>query len=106
VLSPPKTHSATGDFALATVVAEVSLLPANIRIAAGRKPVALAVGFLDPPPPVSTRNQVRIPALIDISRYVLTHVGFVRNHKSTEAALVEYGMKLENRLPQMSPGFR
>ena len=59
VLSPPKTHSATGDFALATVVAEVSLLPANIRIAAGRKPVALAVGFLDPPPPASTRNQVR-----------------------------------------------
>jgi hypothetical protein len=81
VLSPPKTHSATGDFALATVLAEVSLLPANIRIAAGRKPVALAVGFLDPPPPVSARNQVRSPALIRIPRCALSHVACVRKRK-------------------------
>jgi hypothetical protein len=59
VLSPPKTHSATGDFASAAVVAEVSLRPANVRIGAGRRPVALAVGFLDPPPPPSARTQLR-----------------------------------------------
>eukprot|EP00854_Cymbomonas_tetramitiformis_P007008 gene7008-8357_t len=48
VLSPPRVPSRTQDFVPATVMTEVSLLPAKLRIATGRRPVALAVGFIDP----------------------------------------------------------
>ncbi|XP_047048597.1 uncharacterized protein LOC124653579 [Lolium rigidum] len=46
---PPAHHTATtlDDFREARVMAEISLLPANVRVASGRRPVAMAVGTVD-----------------------------------------------------------
>eukprot|EP00240_Pyramimonas_obovata_P007282 CAMPEP_0118942264 /NCGR_PEP_ID=MMETSP1169-20130426/35822_1 /TAXON_ID=36882 /ORGANISM="Pyramimonas obovata, Strain CCMP722" /LENGTH=153 /DNA_ID=CAMNT_0006887253 /DNA_START=222 /DNA_END=680 /DNA_ORIENTATION=+ len=68
VLSPPATHHSggnKGEYAPAEVVAEVSLMPSRVRIATGRRPVALAVGFLDPPP--KQRKQLRKQVVVAVT---------------------------------------
>eukprot|EP00238_Polyblepharides_amylifera_P006621 CAMPEP_0196591354 /NCGR_PEP_ID=MMETSP1081-20130531/69302_1 /TAXON_ID=36882 /ORGANISM="Pyramimonas amylifera, Strain CCMP720" /LENGTH=702 /DNA_ID=CAMNT_0041914685 /DNA_START=132 /DNA_END=2240 /DNA_ORIENTATION=+ len=65
VISPPTGHSRGGDFAPTEVLAEVSLLPARVRVSAGRRPVALSVGFLDPHKPPALRKQVVVVVTAD-----------------------------------------
>lgn len=44
-------------FGLVDTLAEVSLMPHKVAVASGRRPVAMAVGYLDPPP----KEKVRPP---------------------------------------------
>jgi hypothetical protein len=61
VLKPAGYAGANSGFAEAQVVAEVTLLPRRVTVRAGRRPVAMAAGYLDPEPQelvVSMRKQV------------------------------------------------
>eukprot|EP00241_Pyramimonas_parkeae_P004151 CAMPEP_0114256276 /NCGR_PEP_ID=MMETSP0058-20121206/18057_1 /TAXON_ID=36894 /ORGANISM="Pyramimonas parkeae, CCMP726" /LENGTH=677 /DNA_ID=CAMNT_0001370813 /DNA_START=38 /DNA_END=2071 /DNA_ORIENTATION=- len=67
VLRLPQVRSTSTDFAGAEVMAEVSLTPKRVRVSAGRRPAAMAVGFLDPPEQARTslRKQVVVVVTAD-----------------------------------------
>ena len=48
-LVTPQQHGRAGEgFLAAPLIAEASLLPSKVRMTSGRRPVAMATGYLDP----------------------------------------------------------
>ncbi|GMH45150.1 hypothetical protein BSKO_13107 [Bryopsis sp. KO-2023] len=69
----PRAAGKEGDgFAMAHVMAEVSLLPGDMHLTAGRHPVALAAGFLDPPPIELVRRPRKAVLVVVTSDWLVT----------------------------------